>query len=94
MKTFWVVLVLTTIGAVLSTIKWHLVHHSQHRRNADRELGAVSRHTAPGDYDGDSKADVAVYRDGVWYIINSAGGISITNFGLAGDLPLPASHLP
>jgi len=36
----------------------------------------------------------AVYRDGVWYLRQSTSGISIQQFGLTGDKPVPAAFLP
>lgn len=40
------------------------------------------------------KTDVAVYRNGTWYVLQSSnGGISVRQFGLASDRPVPASYL-
>jgi spore coat protein A, manganese oxidase len=40
-----------------------------------------------GDYDGDGKTDVAVWRNGIYYILNSANAaVSRQYFGTSGDL--------
>jgi subtilisin family serine protease len=59
---------------------------------ADVAFGTVRNE--PVDFDGDGNSDIAVYRDGTWYIIRSSdGGFTITGWGgLPQDLPVPADY--
>jgi hypothetical protein len=46
----------------------------------------------PGDYDGDTRTDFAVYRNGDWYVFQSTAGPLIANWGVATDKPVPADY--
>ena len=45
-----------------------------------------------GDYDGDGRADYAVYRNGTWFLQRSLRGIIAIPFGLPNDIPVPANY--
>jgi hypothetical protein len=54
-------------------------------------FGANGDVPVPGDYDGDGKSDLAVFRPATlnWFINKSSGGTDILTFGATGDKPVP-----
>ncbi|HEX9961699.1 MAG TPA: BACON domain-containing carbohydrate-binding protein, partial [Pyrinomonadaceae bacterium] len=44
------------------------------------------------DFDGDNKADISVFRQGNWYIQQSAAGFAAVQFGLSTDRIVPADY--
>ncbi|MBV9960068.1 MAG: VCBS repeat-containing protein, partial [Acidobacteria bacterium] len=54
---------------------------------SSRVFGVQTDTIVPGDYDGDLKTDLAAWRNGTWYILNSNGGTtSVFTLGTTGDL--------
>ncbi len=49
-------------------------------------------HRTQFDFDGDSKADLSVYRNGTWYLDRSTAGFFGFQFGLGSDRVVPADY--
>ncbi|MBV9959452.1 MAG: PQQ-dependent sugar dehydrogenase [Acidobacteria bacterium] len=50
------------------------------------QFGQSGDTLTPGDYDGDGKTDVAVWRNGVFYVLNSSNSaLTVQSWGQAGD---------
>ncbi|MBK7708242.1 MAG: hypothetical protein IPJ30_21445 [Acidobacteria bacterium] len=76
-----------------STGEW-FVRQSSDGATTITKFGANGDVPVPGDYDGDGKDDRAVYRNGVWWALRSTAGLSIQNFGVGTDIPIPVRYLP
>ncbi|HSR92360.1 MAG TPA: FG-GAP-like repeat-containing protein [Gemmatimonadales bacterium] len=64
-----------------------------------RQWGAAGDFCVPVDYDGDLRADLAVWRpsSGYWYILKSSTGYDgsrpiVQQWGASGDIPVPADY--
>jgi hypothetical protein len=62
---------------------------------APTQWGLSTDITVPGDYDGDGKTDIAVWRpsSGFWYIVRTSdGGITSQQWGLGSDTPQKSGY--
>jgi hypothetical protein len=70
---------------------WYVLYSTSDYENFDEIPWGISTDMpVPGDYDGDGRTDVAVWRpdDGIWHIRGSSWGYISTLFGADGDTPV------
>jgi len=56
------------------------------------QFGLAADKPVVGDYDADGKADQAVYRNGIWYVLRSQQGFIGAQLGGTGDIPVAADY--
>jgi subtilisin-like proprotein convertase family protein len=75
-----------------STSDWWTRDSSSYA-NGVVKWGASGDEPVPSDYDGDRRTDLAVFRAGLWIILNSSTSTtSFVPWGAAGDTPVPADY--
>ncbi len=70
---------------------WYILQSSDNQISY-RQWGLATDNFVPGDYDGDGKTDLAVFRDGIWYLQQTTDGAKVIHFGLAADKPVAADY--
>jgi hypothetical protein len=74
-----------------STGDWFILRSSDNQFTATH-FGVSEDIPVAADYDGNGKADVAVFRpwSGTWYMQGSTAGLTGMQFGVSSDKPIPA----
>jgi hypothetical protein len=72
---------------------WYIFNSSSNVFRA-QQFELASDRLVSGDYNGDGKTDISVYRDGMWYSLQSTAGFKAVQFGVGSDIPLPFAFVP
>ncbi|HLM02012.1 MAG TPA: FG-GAP-like repeat-containing protein [Pyrinomonadaceae bacterium] len=69
---------------------WYLNRSSQGFGGVN--WGLAGDRIVPAKFNLDRSTDIAVFRDGTWYVHNPFGSPLVRQFGQAGDIPVPADY--
>jgi hypothetical protein len=80
---------LTTVQPFNNSLLW-MTSLSSTGSVLPRFWGMPGDSVLSADFDGDGKSEIAVYRNGVWYLLSTDGTVTVRYWGEAGDIPAPA----
>lgn len=72
-------------------LAWY-IHHSASNTVYARIWGLPGDQIAIADYNGNGRQEIAVFREGVWYILDENDGAHVRHWGLPGDVPVPRDY--
>jgi len=80
------------VNSIVRNGGWYILRSSQGFIGI--QFGEAADRPVPADYDGDGRADVAVFRpsNGTWYLNRSTAGFVGMQFGITTDVPAPADY--
>jgi hypothetical protein len=85
-------------NGINGSMTWFILNSSTNQSTFRQErFGFATDVVAPGDYDGDGRFDIAVFRgqgteQGVFFVNGSRDGIIIRQFGIGSDLVVPGDY--
>jgi hypothetical protein len=75
-------------------VTWYISYNGVAGSFVATQWGVPSDTAIPGDFDGDRKADLTVFRpsDGFWYTLRTTGGYTGQQWGFGSDVPVAADY--
>lgn len=72
---------------------WYAIPSFGFQPIVQQQFGSNGDKVANGDFDGDGRADMTVFRNGIWYsLMTLPAGFRAVQFGAAGDRPVVADY--
>ncbi len=81
-------LVIPTVG---NALMWW-VNRSTNGIAYGKTFGLAGDVLVPSDYNGNGMDELAVFRNGTWFVLNESDQISSVGWGMVGDVPVPADY--